>query len=129
MKTPVVCHRSPVLHLRSPVFRLPSPVSPPVSRHRSSVFIPQSPVSRPTSSFFSCKLRYHITRELLRWHNKQNGNCGRAFEVLPTAQMVVAHTNDISLIDFRTTYCVCTELSHRSVYLYPVLTEKICSLL
>jgi hypothetical protein len=38
--------------------------------------------------------------------------------------MVVAHSHDISIIDIRTSYRICTEFGYRSIYLYSVLTEE-----
>ena len=38
--------------------------------------------------------------------------------------MVVVDTDDTRVIDFRTSYRICTEFGYRSIYLYPVLTEE-----
>ena len=38
--------------------------------------------------------------------------------------MVVAHSHDISIIDFRASYRICTEFGYCSIYLYLVLTEE-----
>ena len=38
--------------------------------------------------------------------------------------MVVVDTDDTRVIDFRTSYRICTEFGYRSIYLYSVLTEE-----